>query len=133
MRGNRWIGAVILATALTATACGDGDDGTVSGGGQSSNTTLARPTFAPGTTMANLQSKGKIVVGVKFDQPGLGQKNPTNNKVEGFDVEIAKQMALCIFGGSPNDIERKIEFRQPTTPNRHPFIENGTVDIVVAT
>ncbi|MDQ6726009.1 MAG: glutamate ABC transporter substrate-binding protein [Actinomycetota bacterium] len=83
--------------------------------------------------MAALQAKGRIVVGTKFDQPGLGQKNPTNNKVEGFDVEIAKQIALGIFGGSPADIESKIEFKESTTPNREAFIQNGTVDMVVAT
>ena len=133
MRTNRWIGATLVAVALTAAACGgDDDDGTVSGG-QSSDTTVPRPTFAAGTTMAAIQSKGRIVVGVKFDQPGLGQKNPTNNKVEGFDVEIAKQIALGIFGGSPADSESKIEFREATTPNREAFIENGTVDIAVAT
>jgi glutamate transport system substrate-binding protein len=73
------------------------------------------------------------VVGVKYDQPGLGQLNPTTNKPEGFDVEIAKQIALGIFGGDVDDIDSKIEFRESTTPNREAFIENGTVDMVVAT
>jgi glutamate transport system substrate-binding protein len=83
--------------------------------------------------MASLLSKGKITVGVKFDQPGLGQKNPVTNKVEGFDVEVAKQIALGIFGGSINDIESKIDFKEATTPNREVFLENSTVDMVVAT
>src|SRR5687768_2389954 len=116
MRNIRLMAASLAAVALVATACGDDEDsGTVTpGGGQSSNTTTGRPSFAANTTMANLQSKGKIVVGVKFDQPGLGQKNPTTNKVEGFDVEVAKQIALGIFGGNINDIESKIEFREAT-------------------
>ena len=134
MRRIRLIGATLAAVALTASACGSGDDdGTVTGGGQSSDTTAAKPTFPAGSTMATLQGKNKIVVGVKFDQPGLGQKNPLTDKVEGFDVEIAKQIALGIFGGSPNDIESRIEFKEATTPNRETFIENATVDIVVAT
>jgi glutamate transport system substrate-binding protein len=132
MRRYRWLAAVLAVVAVTAAACGDNKDSpTVNG--QSSDTTLAKPTFAAGTTMANLQAKGKITVGVKFDQPGLGLKNPTNNKVEGFDVEIAKQIALGIFGGTVNDIESKIDFKESTTPNREAFIENGTVDMVVAT
>jgi glutamate transport system substrate-binding protein len=133
MRRFRWLGAVLAVVAMTAAACGGDDDSptVAGGGGQSTGTTL--PSFPAGSTMANLQSKGKIVVGVKFDQPGLGQKNPITNKVEGFDVEIAKQIALGIFGGSINDIESKIEFRESTTPNREVFIENGTVDMVVAT
>lgn len=132
MRSNRWTGTILVAVAVTAAACGSSDDGTVSGG-QATTTAPAKPTFAAGTTMATLQAKGKVVVGVKFDQPGLGQKNPTTNKVEGFDVEVAKQVALGIFGGSINDIESKIEFKESTTPNREVFIENATVDIVVAT
>ncbi|HJV08826.1 MAG TPA: glutamate ABC transporter substrate-binding protein [Acidimicrobiales bacterium] len=126
--------ASLAAVALVATACGDSDDdGTVSGGDQSTNTTSGRPSFAAGSTMASLQSKGKIVIGVKFDQPGLGQKNPVTNKVEGFDVEVAKQIAVGIFGGNVSDIDSKIEFRESITANREVFIENGTVDMVVAT
>ena len=133
MRNIRLMAASLAAIALVATACGDSDDdGTVSGG-QSNTPAETKPTFQPGTTMAAIQTKGKIVVGVKFDQPGLGQKNPVTNKVEGFDVEIAKQIALGIFGGSINDIEGKIDFREATTPNREVFLENGTVDMVVAT
>jgi len=133
MRSIRLMTASLAALALIATACGDDDDDPAVGGGQSTATTVGQPSFAAGTTMANLQSKGKIVVGVKFDQPGLGQKNPVTNKVEGFDIEIAKQIALGIFGGNVNDIESKIEFREATTPNREVFLENGTVDMVVAT
>ncbi len=132
--GNiRLMAASLAALALVATACGDDEDPAVSGGQSTATTTASKPTFAAGTTMASLQSKGKIVVGVKFDQPGLGQKNPVTNKVEGFDVEIAKQIALGIFGGSINDIESKIEFRESITANREVFLENGTVDMVVAT
>ncbi len=131
MRRYRWTGALVLAAALTVTACGSSDSGTVSG--QSSNSTVPKPTFPAGSTMANLQAKGKITVGTKFDQPGLGQKNPLTNKVEGFDVEIAKQIAAGIFGGSPADAESKIEFKESITANREAFIENNTVDIVVAT
>jgi glutamate transport system substrate-binding protein len=133
MRSIRLMTASLAALALVATACGDGDDDPAVGGGQSNTTAPSQPTFAAGTTMASLQSKGKIVVGVKFDQPGLGQKNPVTNKVEGFDIEIAKQIALGIFGGNVDDIESKIEFREATTPNREVFLENGTVDMVVAT
>jgi glutamate transport system substrate-binding protein len=123
---------VLLALTMVAAACGDDDDSDET---QDTPDTTAQPIpqFAAGTTMAALQQKGKIIVGTKFDQPGLGQKNPTNDKVEGFDVEVAKLIAVGIFGGSVDNIESKIEFRESTTPNRETFIENGTVDIVVAT
>ena len=132
MRRQRLLFPVLLLTvALMGAACGSDDSPTVEGGGTTDST--AQPRFAAGTTMAALAAKGKIVVGTKFDQPGLGQKNPTNNKVEGFDVEIAKLIAAEIFGVDADDLGDKIEFKESTTPNRELFIENGTVDIVVAT
>jgi len=132
MRRQRWLIPIVLLTvALMGAACGDDDSPTVEGG--STDSTTARPTFAAGTTMAALQAKGKIVVGTKFDQPGLGQKNPLTGDVEGFDPEIGKIIAAAIFGGSPDDAGDKIEFKETTTPNRELFIENGTVDIVAAT
>ena len=35
---------------------------------------------------------GKVVIGIKFDQPGLGLKNP-DGTFTGFDVEVAKYVA----------------------------------------
>ena len=132
MKRQRWLIPVVLLTVgLMGVACGDDDTPTVDGG--STDSTTAKPTFAAGTTMAALQANGKIVVGTKFDQPGLGQKNPLTSDVEGFDPEIAKIIAAGIFGGSPEDAGSKIEFKETTSPNRELFIENGTVDLVAAT
>ena len=133
MRTRAWrLVPVLLVLALAATACGDDDDPSV-GGGQASDTTVGRPTFPADSTMGKIQAKGRIVLGTKFDQPGLGQKNPLTNEVEGFDVEIAKIVAAAIFGGRPTDATRYIEFKETTSPNREAFLENGTVDIVIAT
>jgi glutamate transport system substrate-binding protein len=117
---------VTLAVALVAGACGGG-------GGTKKTTTGGAPTFAPGSTMAALQAKGKITVGTKFDQPGFGQKNPTNGQVEGFDVEIAKLIAVGIFGGTTQTVASKINFVEAVSAVRETVIENGTVDLVVAT
>jgi glutamate transport system substrate-binding protein len=120
--------------ALVTVACGSSDSGTVKSGQSGSTvTTSGKPTFAAGSTMANLQAKGKITVGVKFDQPGFGQRNPTTSQIEGFDVEIAKLMAVGIFGGTLADAAGKINFVEAQSANREPFIQNGTVDMVIAT
>lgn len=132
MRRHRWAIGIVAAMALVAVGCGKSNDNPAVGGSQSTATTLGVPKFAAGTTMANLQAKGKIVVGTKFDQPGLGQKNPLTNQVEGFDVEIAKLVATAIFGGKPADLGNKIEFKEAVSANRETFLENGTVDIVAA-
>ena len=130
MKRQRWLFPIVLLTvALMGAACGDDDEPTVGGGSD----TTSGSTFPAGSTMAKIQANGKLVVGTKFDQPGLGQKNPVSGEVEGFDVEIAKLIATAIFGGDADDLGNKIEFKESTTPNRELFIENGNVDIVVAT
>ncbi len=132
MKKQRWLIPIVLLTvALMGAACGDDDSPTV--GGDTTDTTSDAPSFAAGSTMAEVQGRGKIVVGTKFDQPGLGQKNPLNNQVEGFDVEIAKLIAVGIFGGDASGLGNKIEFIETPTPVRETVIEQGTVDIVVAT
>jgi glutamate transport system substrate-binding protein len=84
--------------------------------------------FEAGTTMAELNEAGSITVGTKFDQPGFGLLNPQSQTPEGFDVEIAKIVAaeLGIEEGG-------IEWTETVSANREPFIQNGQVDIVVAT
>src|SRR5207302_6761005 len=118
--------AVALAIALVAGACGGG-------GGSKKTTSGGAQTFAAGTTMAALQAKGKITVGTKFDQPGFGQRNPTNGQVEGFDVEMAKLMAVGIFGGTPQTAASKINFVDAVSAVRQTVTENGTADQPIAT
>jgi glutamate transport system substrate-binding protein len=108
---------VVVALTLAAAACG-GDDGGQAQGGTS---------FPEGTTMARLQSADKVIVGTKFDQPLFGLKN-LEGKPEGFDVEIAK-----IIAGELGIEADKIEWVETVSANREPFIQQGKVDLVVAT
>ena len=54
------------------------------------------PTAAEGT-LRKIQDRGKIIVGVKYDVPMFGLLNPSTNKVEGFDVDMAKEIANYIL------------------------------------
>jgi glutamate transport system substrate-binding protein len=122
---------LLLAVSLVAAGCGDDDteETTATTGGQAA----APPTFERGTTMATIQAKGKLVVGTKFNQLGSGLKNPTTGKLEGFDIEIAKLIAVGIFGGTVDDVESKIEFKEAVTAVREAVIQSGDVEMVVAT
>lgn len=84
--------------------------------------------FADGSTMAALAEAGTITIGTKFDQPLFGLMNPTTSTPEGFDVEIGK-----IIAGELGIDEDSIEWVETVSANREPFIENGQVDIVIAT
>lgn len=70
---------------------------------------------------------GKLVVGIKFDQPGLGLKNP-DGSFSGFDVEVAKYVAKEL--GVPAS---GIEFKESKSAEREGLIERGEVDYIVAT
>jgi glutamate transport system substrate-binding protein len=83
--------------------------------------------FPAGSTMAELAEAGTITVGTKFDQPGFGLANP-QGVPEGFDVEVAK-----IVAGGLGIAPEAIEWKETVSANRESFIQNGDVDIVVAT
>ncbi|MFG2954881.1 glutamate ABC transporter substrate-binding protein [Streptomyces sp. NPDC048291] len=96
--------AAVLALALSATACGGGDkDDSGSSGG------------------------GKIKVGIKFDQPGLGLQEP-DGSFSGFDVDVATYVAGQL-GYKPN----QIEFVQTKSADRENALARGDVKFIAAT
>jgi glutamate transport system substrate-binding protein len=84
--------------------------------------------FDEGTTMAELADQGSLTIGTKFDQPGFGLNNPSTNQPEGFDVEIGKLIAAEL-GIQAEDIK----WVESVSANREQFIQNGDVDLVIAT
>lgn len=78
--------------------------------------------------LAQIKERGKIVIGVKNDTRLFGLKNPSTGDVEGFDIDIAKQLAKEILGD-----ENKVEFKEVTSKTRIPLLNNGDIDAVVAT
>jgi glutamate transport system substrate-binding protein len=95
--------AAVLALALSATACNSGNknDG-ASGGGK------------------------KIAIGIKFDQPGLGQKTPQG--YAGFDVDVATYVAKKL-GYGPD----QIEWKESKSADRETMLQRGDVDFIAAT
>lgn len=126
MRRSRYLSIVALTgvLALTSVACGSDkkkkDDAGGSGG--------KKIELKAGSTQEKLSKAGKVTIGVKFDQPGFGQKDPASGKVAGFDVEIAK-----IIATEMGIKESGITFVESVSKNREPFIQEGKVDLVVAT
>jgi len=84
------------------------------------------PEFPAGSTMAELAEEG-VTIGVKFDQPGIGFLEPGADDPSGFDIEMAKIIAAEL-GIAPEDIE----WKETVSDNREPFLENDTVDMVLA-
>jgi polar amino acid transport system substrate-binding protein len=78
--------------------------------------------------MKAIQDRGKLVAGVSQDILLFGYQNPINNQLEGFDIDMIKQVARAIFGD-----ENHIEYRAITSAQRIPLVQDGTVDIVALT
>lgn len=119
------IGAGLAVAALTLAACGGGGSGTSSS--SSAAAPSAAESFEAGTTMEALNKAGSIKIGTKFDQPGFGLKG-LDGKPAGFDVEVGKIIAGTL--GIPED---KITWVETPSKNRETAIQNGEVDLVVAT
>ena len=125
MQGTTWRWITILALALgmlAASGCGDDDD---EGGGSAATTTAPAQEFAAGTTMAKLKEAGEIKIGVKYDVPPFGFKNPRTNAIEGFDIDIGKAIAA--------DLGVEPKFIEAISDNRIPFLKDGTADLILST
>jgi glutamate transport system substrate-binding protein len=121
MRRNKglMISAIALASVFGLGACAADT--------ASTDPEVVVPEFEAGTTMADLADAGSITIGTKFDQPLFGLKGPSGTPV-GFDVEVGK-----IIAASLGISEDNINWVETVSANRETFIENGTVDIVIAT
>ena len=115
------VSAIALVGVLALSGCTD------SGATTETAPVADAPEFAAGTTMAALADAGTITIGTKFDQPLFGLVGPDGTPV-GFDVEVGKLVAGALGISADN-----IEWEETVSANREPFIENGQVDIVVAT
>ncbi|WP_405977859.1 glutamate ABC transporter substrate-binding protein [Streptomyces sp. NBC_00158] len=79
-------------------------------------------------TWEKAKKRGRLVVGVKEDQPYMGEKDPASGRYSGFDVEIAKMMAASL-GFDPGTIE----FKTIASANRETALQNGQIDYYVGT
>ena len=75
----------------------------------------------------SIVGKQTLRIGVKADQPGLGLRLP-DGKFAGFDVDVALYIAAKL-GVRPDHVT----FVPVTSATRETALENGSVDMVIAT
>jgi ABC-type amino acid transport substrate-binding protein len=122
-RNWRWLVASLALVALVGAACGSSDNG--NGGADAGGNAAAMHDIQPGSTMAKIQDKGEIVIGVKFDVPPFGFVKPGEKDPKGFDVEIGKIIA--------DHLDVTPKFIEAISDNRIPFLKDGTVDLILST
>ncbi|MFM1598279.1 transporter substrate-binding domain-containing protein [Streptococcus mutans] len=72
-----------------------------------------------------IKRAGVLKVGVKQDVPNFGYYNAETGKYEGMEIDIARKIA--------KSIGVKLELVPVTTQTREPLMDNGQVDLVIAT
>jgi len=136
----------VTALALALAACGsDSKSSTATTVGGGSGTSKAAPvsdkcsssgtafTAATGVdvagspTFSRIKSAGKVVVGVKFDQPNMGYKD-TDGKRCGFDIEMV-QLIASKLGVAP----ASIVYKEIPSANRETSIKADEIDYYVGT
>lgn len=121
----RWLSAGLVSAvlAVAAAGCGGDDNEQESAAGGAAKPKVER--FAAGTVLGRIQREGELTIGVKYDVPPFGFKNPQSNQVEGFDVDLGKAVAARL-GVKPKFIEA-------ISDNRIPFLQDGTADLILST
>jgi glutamate transport system substrate-binding protein len=117
----RWLLVMTALAALFAVA-GCGDDEEQPAGGEAAK---KAEKFPADTTMGKIQAKGEIAIGVKYDVPPFGVKNPQSGDIEGFDIDVGKAIA--------DKLGVKPKFIEAISDNRIPFLKNGTADLILST
>ncbi|MCU1697094.1 MAG: transporter substrate-binding protein [Mycobacterium sp.] len=82
----------------------------------------------PGSTMAEIAKRGRLIVGVDQNTYFFGSRNPASGQPEGFDIDLAKEIARRIFGDPDRIDPRVVDASQ-----RESALKSGLVDLVVRT
>jgi glutamate transport system substrate-binding protein len=138
MRNTRFLAGVSIAAAavLALTACNSGSPTSPGGSGNEGGVngsdvpwTVATDASIDGSpTFDAITDRGRVIVGVKEDQPNLGYLDATTNERTGFDVDMARWIAASLGYD-----EADIEFKAIASANREQSIVNGDIDYYVGT
>ena len=80
----------------------------------------------PGGALAEIASRGRLIVGVDQNTNPFSFRDPTTGTLQGFDIDVAKEITKDIFGDPA-----KVEFRLLTSAGRFSALEQNDVDVVV--
>ncbi|WP_342564205.1 glutamate ABC transporter substrate-binding protein [Paenibacillus sp. FSL R7-0345] len=124
IKSIKWVSLLLVAALFVIAGCGNNNNAgnTAAGGGNAAGETT------DSAAIAKIKERGKLLVGVKYDTRLFGLKDPASGDVEGFDIDISKAIAKHLLGD-----ENAIELKEVTSKTRIPMLNNGEIDMVVAT
>jgi polar amino acid transport system substrate-binding protein len=80
----------------------------------------------PGSTMAVIADRGRLVAGVDQGKYHAGYRNPLTGNLEGSDIDIVRRIAAAIFG-NPD----RVQYVVLNIADRAAALERDQVDVVV--
>jgi len=110
--------AVITAFGLLAAGCG----------GDTKKDDAKKTAAVANDGIQKIKDRGVLKVGCKVDVPKFGFKDPKTNKIEGFEIDLAKVIAKKILGD-----ENKIDLTGVVAKTRGPLLDSGEIDLCIAT
>lgn len=133
-------GSSNAAPATTAADTAAAADTTAAAGDAAAadTTAAAGDAASDGAVSADVQKiidAGVLKVGTKVDVPKFGLQNTATGEMEGLEVDLAYEIAGKIFGCTAAEAKEKklVAFQGVTAKTRGPLIDNGEVDMVIAT
>ena len=80
------------------------------------------------STMAGILERGRLIVGLDIGSNLFSFRDPITGDIQGFDVDIAHEIAGAIFGD-----DRRVEFQVLSSAQRIDALRDMTVDLVIKT
>lgn len=97
------------------------------------------PTVTAGSWAATIRARGYLVAGVDQTTYHFGYLNPSDGQIEGFDIDMVKEVAAAIFGLTPDSgaLAAHVHFKAISDADRIPDVQGAPgaspVDIVAHT
>lgn len=89
---------------------------------------LTLPATAQTPDLDAIKARGVLKLGVKVDVPKFGYKDAGTGVIDGFEIDLARILATKILGDP-----KKIDLQGVTAKTRGPLLDNGEIDLVIAT
>jgi polar amino acid transport system substrate-binding protein len=124
------VAAAVASDAATSSAsatpsCADGGVDSI----RPPNPMPAPGRMPGGSFMATIQARGYLTAGVAQDTYRWGFRDPRSGELDGFDIDMVRQVAKAIFGSDTGHVI----FVVVPNKDRATAVQNGTVDIVAET
>ena len=94
-------------------------------------TTLAACSGNESRSLLESIKSGHVILGTKYDQPGLGVRTPTK-EFEGVDTDVSRYVIRHIAEENGWDMP-ELQWRETPSAQRETLINNGEVDMIAAT